>query len=156
MPVSPAKFPGYNREAEQLNAYIKAYVALNDHVVLIDVYNGMRNDIDQKWKEYYETPSLLHPNRKKSHPNLNNLVIVAVDFWMQDKQEVLCSSRLNTSEQSDDYFRVTSISDPHNDFRRKLERLRQRGEVYFAELRPQINLETTRKRKPCQRRGTRV
>ena len=89
----------YNREAEQLNAYIKAYVAHNDHVVLIEVYNRMRDEVDQKWEEYYETPSLLHPNREKGHPILNNLLNVAVDLWMQDKQEVLWSSRLNTSEQ---------------------------------------------------------
>ncbi len=95
VPVPPAKFPWYNREAEQLNAYIRAYVAHNDHVVLVDVHNRMRDEIDQKWEEYSETPALLHPNREKGHPILNNLVNVAVDFWMQDKQEVICSSRLN-------------------------------------------------------------
>ena len=115
-------------------------------MVLIDVYNRMRDEIDQRGEEYYETPTLLHPNREKGHPILNNLINTAVDFWMQDKQEVLCSSRLNTVEQSDDYFRGTYFFDPHIVFRRKLERLRQRGEMDFTELRPQVNLETTRRK----------
>ncbi len=29
-PVPPEKFPGYNREAEQLNSYLRAYVSRND------------------------------------------------------------------------------------------------------------------------------
>ena len=61
--VPPVKFPWHNREAEQLNAYIRAYVNHTDHVVLVDIYNRMQDEIDQKWEEYCETPTLLHPNR---------------------------------------------------------------------------------------------
>ena len=96
-------------------------MALNEHVVLIDIYSRMRDVRDQKWLQYYESPSMLHPNREKGHPIINSLVSTALDYWMQDKQEVLCSSSssvfiqfqwLNTSEQSDDFFRGTYIADP--------------------------------------------
>ena len=74
VPIPPAKFRQGDREAEQLNQYIKAYAAHNDYVVMIDIYNRMCDEIDQKWEEYYETPSLLHPNREKGHPIINSLV----------------------------------------------------------------------------------
>ena len=78
--IPPAKFPWNNREAEQLNGYIKAYAAYIDHVVLIDIYNRMQDEIDQKWEEYYESHILLpHTNRAKDHPIINNQVKTAID-----------------------------------------------------------------------------
>ena len=91
-----------------MNAYIRAYVNHNDHVVLVGIYNRMRDEIDQKWEECYETLSLLHPNREKSHPIINNLVKTAVDYWMQDKQDVLSSSRLNSEAGGNKTWRIGS------------------------------------------------
>ncbi len=92
-------------------------------------------------RDDYETPGLLHPNRERGHPIIHDLINNAVDFYVQDKQEVICSSRLNTMEPLDDYFRGTYISDPHNIFRRKFERLRQRGGINLEQVAPRVNLE---------------
>ncbi len=62
--------------------------------------------------------------RRGGHPIINDLVNNAVKYWMQSKQEILCSSRLGTSDESEDYFRGTNIADPHNVFWRKMRRLR--------------------------------
>ncbi len=141
VPVPPEKFPWYNREAEQLNGYLRAYVNRNENTVLIDIYSRMCDEIVDKWDEYYETPGLLHPNRERGHPIIHDLINNAVDFYVQDKQEIICSSRLNTTEPLDDYFRGTYISDPHNIFRRKFRKLRQRGQMNLEQVVPRVNLE---------------
>ena len=46
VPIPPAKFSWYNSGAEQLNEYMKAYVAHDQHVVLINIYNRMRKEIE--------------------------------------------------------------------------------------------------------------
>ena len=76
---------------------------------------------------------------------MNDLLNLAVDFYLQDKQKVLTSVRLTTTQPQDDYFRGTYIYYYHNIFRRRYQTLMRRSVNDPVMLRQQIQLEQARK-----------
>ncbi len=57
---------------------------------------------------------------------MNDIINFAVDFHMQDREEILTSTRLRTTQMEADYFRGSYIRDPHNICRRKYQKSIQR------------------------------
>ncbi len=56
----------------------------------------------------------------------NTNVILLEDFYMQDRKEILASTRLTTTQTEADYFRGSYIMDPQNLCRRKYQKSIQR------------------------------
>ena len=75
---------------------------------------------------------------------MNDLLNLAVDYYLQDKQEVLTSVRLTTTQHQDDYFRATCVSDYHNIFRRKYQKLLKRDISDPVAIRQQIQTEQSK------------
>ena len=75
---------------------------------------------------------------------VNDLINLAVDFYMQDKQENLTSNRLTSTQPEDNYFRNTNIWDYHNICRRKFQKLMNKNLEDPVAIHQQINIEETR------------
>ncbi len=75
---------------------------------------------------------------------MNDLLNLAVDYYLQDKQEVSTSVRLTTTQHQDHYFRATCISDYHNIFRRKYQKLMKRDISDPVAIRQQIQIEQSK------------
>ncbi len=133
----------FNAEAEQINAYILAYAQHNSNVIVLDLYNRLRDEVQDDWSEYYDQ-KLLHPNESKGAPIVNDVVNFAVDFYMQDREEILTSTRLTTTQKEADYFRGSYIMDPHNICRRKYQKSIQRDLGDPIAPRQQVNLTVRR------------
>ena len=78
--VPPEKFSWFNREAEQLNSYLRAYVNHNINMVLIDIISRIG---DENVEEYYESPGLLHPNRKRERERGHPIIHDLAEPWHQ-------------------------------------------------------------------------
>ncbi len=119
------KFPGRSkRPAEQLNAYILTYAQHKTNVILLDLYNRLQDEVYGKWSNFHD-PKLLHLNELKGAPIVNDLINCAVDFYLQDREEILTSTRLTTQREAE-YFRGSYIMDPQNICRRKYQKSIQR------------------------------
>ena len=98
--------PQFNLEAEVINKYIHDYGSHNKNVVVLDVYQRIATEVRGRWEEFYDS-KLLHPNEQRGAPLMNDLLNLAVDYYLQDKQEVLTSVRVTTTQPQEDYFRGT-------------------------------------------------
>ena len=76
----------FNPEAEQLNEYIHAYGRHNKNVIVLDIYRKLTDEIQGNWEAFYDN-KLLHPNPEKGVPLMNDLINLAVDFYVQDKDQ---------------------------------------------------------------------
>ncbi len=131
--------PWFNPEAEQLNAYIHAYCRHNKNVISPDIYRQL---IQGNREAFYDN-KLLHPNQEKSAPPMNDLINLAVEFYMQDNQ-ILTSSRLTSLQAEDNYFRSTNIWDYHNICRRNFQKLMKKGVKDPVAIRQQIKIDEAR------------
>ncbi len=133
-----------NAEAEQLNAYILMYAQDNTNVILLDLYNRLRDEVQDNWSEFYDRKRL-RPNELKGAPVMNDLINFAVDFYLQDREEILTSTRLTITQREAGYFRGSYIMDPYNICRRKYQKSIPRDLGDPIAPRQQVNL-TTRRR----------
>ncbi len=92
---------------------------------MLDVYIRLRDEAQDNWSEFYDQ-KFLPPNKQKGAPIVNDLINFALDFYMQDREKILTSTRLTTTQTETDYFRGSYIMDPHSIFRRKNQKSIQR------------------------------
>ena len=75
---------------------------------------------------------------------VNEMINLAVDYYMQDREEILTSTRLTTLQAEVDYFRGSYIRDFHNICRRKYQKSIRRDISEPIVPRQQINLAVAR------------
>ncbi len=128
----------FNAEAEQLNEFFHAYGRHNKNVIVLDVYCKLTNEIQGNWEDYYDSKLL------NNEPLMNDLINLAVDFHVQDKQEILTSNRLITTQAEDNYFRNTNIWGYHNICRRNFQKLMKKDLSGTVAICQQISIEESR------------
>ena len=99
--------------------------------------------MQNRWEEYYDQ-KLLHPNELKAASIMNELINLAVEYYMQDREEILTSARFTTLQVEEDYFRGSYIRDFHNICRRKYQKSIGRDINEPIAPRQQINLAAAR------------
>ena len=75
---------------------------------------------------------------------MNELINLAVDYYMQDREEILTGTRLTTLQPEVDYFRGSYIRDFHNICRRKYQKSIRRDISEPIVPRQQVNLAIAR------------
>ncbi len=135
--------PWFNPEAEQLNGYIHAYGQRNKNDIVLGMYRKLTDEIQRIREAFYDN-KLLHPNPERGVPMMNDLINLAVNFYVQDKQEILTSNRLTSTQPEDNYFRNTNIWDYHNNCRRKFQKLMKKNVEDPVAIRQQIIIEEKR------------
>ncbi len=121
-----------------MNAYIHVCRRHIKNVIVLDIYRKFTDEVQGNWEAFYEN-KLLQPNQEEGAPLMNDLINLAVDFYMQDKREIIGSNTRNTSH------RLTSVQAEDSIICiRKFRKLMKQGLIDPVSFRQHIKIDAAR------------